>query len=670
MLLPEKRKVPEEGREMARQFQTLRNWNLGIPDDEEEEEEGLGVPGWLEREQEAEDDWYRNYGGLQKTRKIGLGPNDLSYRISGFGKEKEEIPLDRPLRQDGTKSSKDDDNFFGPDWREDYIAAVKRRDKDPFYIFLQKLAGATNTTVINLLSPPDVETRALRAGAIVEARKRDEKLRFEAINKARGDLDKAVDQLAKLETEMGKAEAGQRIADNATEYMRRLKSAKDVFDESTEDFQRFRDYTTINSVFKKWITSTPTDFTNAELVNALNARLKSFQVVEEKKQIYMPPGLRTLSAGSDEKKELAAEIRAQAQALYDNRISATSRENDLVFLGLWILYETKADILVKLTTDDPDKFGERVQNLFYILSGVKATPVERGGVYYFDDVSLGTPDVPRLNFYNESTDDIGRIKEFLEAKLKSFYVGDSNVQTILETSKGEAERDLERNEKRMIDRGVEALQFNQNPLIEESVKNLPEIARFRQQTGSPLLLSVDKILVALESILNKQIGDKKTIIDRLSEKRVEVEQLQAKIELLLEPKKVEEPDIPYRPEGTWVMDSMFTGWIPLAPIVVYGIEQAYQLVADHVPRLAASSPSDEEQIKKAIEVLETDPRYRAYFVQIVARQMGLSRQAFNVRWMPDLTGDHMRVIMYNIRKLRNADGRNVDAHFQSALRSL
>jgi hypothetical protein len=113
---------------------------------------------------------------------------------------------------------------------------------------------------------------------------------------------------------------------------------------------------------------------------------------------------------------------------------------------------------------------------------------------------------------------------------------------------------------------------------------------------------------------------------------------------------------------------MFTGWVPLAPIVVYGIEQAYQLVADHVPRLAATDPSNENQIKKAVEVLQTNPRYRAYFVQIVARQMGLSRQAFNVRWMPDLTGDHMRVIMYNMRKLRENAGRNVDVHFRRALR--
>jgi hypothetical protein len=357
--------------------------------------------------------------------------------------------------------------------------------------------------------------------------------------------------------------------------------------------------------------------------------------------------------------------------LYDTR-DRRPRENDVVFLGLWILYETKSQIVATLKTDDSDKFDERVQNLFQILSGNKDAPIKKEGVYNFDDVGSG---VPRLEFdkVSASADQIGRIKIFLTEILNTFYNRGPNVQTILETSKGNAERDIESNKNRMIDRGVDALRFNQNPLIEESVKNLPEIARFRQQTGDALLLSVNQILVALERILNKQIMDKKTIVDRLSKKRNTVELLQARLEQLLKPRDKDEdlePEIPYRPEGTWVMDSMFTGWIPLAPIVVYGIEQAYQLVADHVPRLAASNPSDDKQIKKAIEVLETDPRYRAYFVQIVARQMGLSRQAFNVRWMPDLTGDHMRVIMYNIRKLRNTNGRNVDAHFQSALRSL
>jgi hypothetical protein len=663
MLLPEKRKVPEEGREMARQFQTLRNWNLGIPDDEgEDEEEGLGVPGWLEREQEAEDDWYRNYGGLQKTRKIGLGPNDLSYRISGFEKEGEERPLDRPLRQDGTESSKDDDKFFGPDWREDYIAAVKRRDKDPFYIFLQKLAGATNTTVINLLSPPDVETRALRAGAIVEARKKDEKLRFEAINTTRGLLETAITRLAEQETEMGKAEAGQRIADNATEYYRRLNTQKELVEESTEDLKRLRDYTIINEAFTKLINAETPEY-NEDLVTALDNRLKSFKPDESDKSAKFmgPPGLR----GVDEK--TVAEIQTQAARLFNSRTTRrTDRKNDVVFLGLWILYETRAEIS-EIVDSDPELFKTRVENLLGILSGTKKyitsdNRFEDAGERYLDfSITVEGADLKR-----------SAITGFIRDNLGLLYTGSpDNVQTILEKSKTDAERELERNEKRMIDRGVEALRFNQNPLIEESVKNLPEIARFRQQTGAPLLLSVDKILVALEKIRTEQIKDKKTIMESLSKERNTVERLQAKIDRLLEPRDEDlEPKIPYRPEGTWVMDSMFTGWIPLAPIVVYGIEQAYQLVADHVPRLAASSPSDEEQIKKAIEVLETDPRYRAYFVQIVARQMGLSRQAFNVRWMPDLTGDHMRVIMYNIRKLRDTNGRNVDAHFQSALRSL
>jgi hypothetical protein len=661
MLLPEKRKVPEEGHEMARQFQTLRNWNLGIPDDEEEEEEeGLGVPGWLEREQEAEDDWYRNYGGLQKTRKIGLGPNDLSYRISGFEKEREEIPLDRPLRQDGTESSTDDDKFFGPNWRETYIAAVKRRDKDPFYIFLQKLAGATNTTVINLLSPPDVETRALRAGAIVEARKKDEKLRFEAINTTRGLLETAITRLAEQETEMGKAEAGQRIADNAKEYYRRLNAQKELVEEWTEDLQRLRDYSIINETFTQLIKKETPDY-NEGLLTALDNRLQSFGPDKPYKsdKFMGPPGLR----GADEK--TVVEIQNQAGSLFNSRKTRPDRQNDVVFLGLWILYETREEI--SKMDSNSESVKTRVENLLGILSGTKK--------YLRETAAFEDADKRYLEF--SETDELTNLKRdtimgVIRDTSKSLYTDPSkNVQTILEKSITDAERELEGNEKRMIDRGVEALRFNQNPLIEESVKNLPEIARVQAQKGEELLISVTRILVALEKIRSEQIKDKKTIMKHLSEKRDTVEQLQAKIERLLKPRDEDlEPKIPYRPEGTWAMDSMFTGWIPLAPIVVYGIEQAYQLVADHVPRLAASNPSDDEQIKKAIDVLETDPRYRAYFVQIVARQMGLSRQAFNVRWMPDLTGDHMRVIMYNIRKLRNTNGRNVDAHFQSALRSL
>jgi hypothetical protein len=180
---------------------------------------------------------------------------------------------------------------------------------------------------------------------------------------------------------------------------------------------------------------------------------------------------------------------------------------------------------------------------------------------------------------------------------------------------------------------------------------------------------VARIEAALEQLVNTRNVSRRDIETRVAEKKRDVMNKRDEIERLLEPRPEGlEPVIPYRPEGTWAMDSMFTGWVPLAPIVVYGIEQAYQLVADHVPRLAATDPSNENQIKKAVEVLQTNPRYRAYFVQIVARQMGLSRQAFNVRWMPDLTGDHMRVIMYNMRKLRENAGRNVDVHFRRALR--
>jgi hypothetical protein len=261
------------------------------------------------------------------------------------------------------------------------------------------------------------------------------------------------------------------------------------------------------------------------------------------------------------------------------------------------------------------------------------------------------------------------MRDYLATNLQAGAYPDTGagVQTVLQQERDLHERERARNAELMVEFGVEALIFNRNLL--KPIPRLPDVVPFREQSMEDARRTVDRIDEALDQIIISGSKDIRTIKEAVDKTRRNVGNLQDEIERLIQlrPEGLE-PVIPYRPEGTWAMDSMFTGWVPLAPIVVYGIEQAYQLVADHVPRLAATDPSNENQIKKAVEVLQTNPRYRAYFVQIVARQMGLSRQAFNVRWMPDLTGDHMRVIMYNMRKLRENAGRNVDVHFRRALR--
>jgi len=657
MMLPEKRKNPGEGMDLRRQVRTLRNWNLGIPDSEEEDA-GLSTPEWLEEEQETEDDWYRNYG-LGKTRKIGLGPNDLSYRIPGFEEEGAgRPPLVRPLRQDGTASKDKDDEFFGKDWREDYITAVKRRDKDPFYIFLQKLAGATNTTVINLLSPPDVETRALRAGAIVESRREAMKLRLGGIDKARKALEAESHLLVERERELEESKVEERDVKNAKAYKEGLKARTTMFDASTEAVRRFQDYIVINNAFARWVRSEEIEFDGEDLVNALDNRLESFgSDIAPITPIKKSPGLRRLES---EDRESARRIREEASRLAS--IRERDRTNDTIFLGLWILYENRD----KISKDQTEEFSGYVDAIFDVLRGVKnfpqKTPRGRGFQFPGDDGR-------EVLFIKMDGTIHRRMREYLSENLQLGAYPDrgASVQTVLQQEKDMHERERARNAELMVEFGVEALIFNRNLL--KPIPRLPDVVPFREQSMEDARRTVDRIDEALDQIIISGSKDIRTIKEAVDKTRRNVGNLQDEIERLIQPRPEGlEPVIPYRPEGTWAMDSMFTGWVPLAPIVVYGIEQAYQLVADHVPRLAATDSSSETQIKKAVDVLQTDPRYRVYFVQITARQMGLSRQAFNVRWMPDLTGDHMRVIMYNMRKLRETAGRNVDAHFRRALR--
>jgi hypothetical protein len=540
------------------------------------------------------------------------------------------------------------------------ISPIGYRDKDPFYIFLQKLAGATNTTVINLLSPPDVETRALRAGAIVEARKQDTKDRLDRIREARQDLRDAVDELTREESKLGESLGGEEVVKTAKHYQADLKEKKNAFVEWTENVQRIRDYVVINRAFTIWVRAGDDvpDYNERELVEALDNRLKSFP--KNLLSIEKSPGLRMLDIGSVENGESATGIREQAKKLFDSRESRRDRKNDVVFLGLWILYETRSQISESLAPSNLEAFGNDVNALFDVLSGAKSAPARPSREFVF---AAGPP----VNF-STATTDLGQIRLYAEEKLLSYYPKSGpGVQTVLETLRGTAEQGLVRAEGRMIEVGVEALIFNRN--LPKPIGGLPGVATLREQSGDAARRMVARIEAALEQLVNTRNVSRRDIETRVAEKKRDVMNKRDEIERLLEPRPEGlEPVIPYRPEGTWAMDSMFTGWVPLAPIVVYGIEQAYQLVADHVPRLAATDPSNENQIKKAVEVLQTNPRYRAYFVQIVARQMGLSRQAFNVRWMPDLTGDHMRVIMYNMRKLRENAGRNVDVHFRRALR--
>lgn len=733
------RKECEKQTNISKKLKTLRNWNLGFgspPSDtdtdaddychasaeEEEEEEyyarsgyesssgsSISVPVWLDRitidennknnnmsaqsfpseiyidrakgsdddsmeEIEGEMFSYGDSHSLQSPlgsfKEIGVGPNDLSYTVPSFkGKQ--------PLRKDGTEVVPEKDNkFYGPKYRKEFYTRKDKIENDKFVVFLRKLAGATNTQIENLYSLPDLETRSLRMSALLDAQKADTRARFERIRTVQKTLERLLREIDTEEEKLDRTTVGKAEAETATFLRRQLLIQKETYNTVKVNVERLKDYDTINNEFSKLIGKGDVpDLTGEKIRNAMNRRLKSM-IDFKPTSIKISPALRKLLNGNENEKEMGKNIREQANQLDLRKdIEDRNRMPDLLFLGIWILYEIRDEISRQIEFSDDATFKETVENLLQILAKQKGKPFQTDG-------SFGFTKSP-VNFESIDEPDRNSIIQYIETEIKTVYptetgrIGATNINTVLTELIRSEETALERQLSLLVGNGVEAIRFlSAVPNIPgagfgESIrKRLLDAEAFQtEESPDTVQKNVDEILDILRRLIQSRKEDVEDIVKNIQDKRDRATRLRREIDVLLtQPLATEEPEIPYRPEGSWVFNPINSGRFRLAEIVVYAIEQAYKKVEKYVPELGASDPTNDESISKAISTLQTNPLYRTHFVNIVAREMGMARQSFNVRWMPDLTGDHKRVIRNSIFNLREISGKNVGAHFERVLR--
>ena len=673
----------ERDPKVSRGITQLRNWHLGITEEDEYEEvderEHLDSPHWASR---SSSDFYsdeeEDYPGMSKqdpysVEPIGLGGNELYFDVKKFPEKP------RHLRQDGKVREKDDnvDEFYGPRWRKTYLERVDAIQKDPDYIWLKKLAGATNTTVDNLYTVKDLETRAIRSRAIAERQSADIRARFERIIAIRSDVQ---EQVSKLEDERAKLETtsvGRDVANQASWSKKGLRAALNTYEKASFDGKRLEDYEMINRVFTKWVINDTTDPWTPEMLksegfgDAMDRRLKSIQIVND---LNSSPGTASVMSIRDTGADLVKVVREQATLLSNKRnVLGRDRTGDFVFLGMWILYELRNAVATDLDLgEEPRVFKEIEENVLGLLTRQKSVPTEKSGVFTVDTVS---GDSKGIDFSADVIDmEIALLQRYMAAKFnkdvyQSIMESVLNLDGIITSKRDVVSDKIAAAVIQLSGETIEPMRFMNNL---SSGRGSFDIVDFQEEIDMDKKVeTVKRVIESLRGIVLDRRDDITVIQRRIAAQQRVVTEMRNELDVLLTTDiGGDEPDIPYRAEGSWALDPINTGRIQPAPIVLHGIDEAYQKIVDYAPRYAPGNPEDEDQIEKNINKLQRTPSTRTYFTAIVAREMGLARQAFNVRWLPDLKGDHMTVILYNLRMLRSKGARNIDASFRTTLATM
>jgi len=658
----------------ARGIRHLRNWHLGIPNNVSEGEEDTedddpygddpsGIPPWASTSASCAAAFAED--GESEFARIGLAPEQLHFQVDDFSGKV-------PLRQDGSNRKEKDDLFYGEQWKKEYLSRLDALHENKDYIWLQLLAGATNTTTDNLLSIKDLETRALRSRVVLEKQSADIRARFSRINTIRAEVTDAREDLNREKEKLEKTSLARAEADRAAFNLKLLKQAQDGFERAEFTEERLQDYVFVNEEFANWIiASKKQDLTRPEVEQAISRRLSSIG----RKPINSSastPGLRGLS------EEELDTVRQQAIDLLRLNETGGDKINSLIFLGMWILYETRTLIVENLTLpkDTRDELLTTIEtNIKGILTKTKAAPVKLPDDIWEFKASDAVSFASLQNFAKAN------IKRFFTEKLSRLLyetpTAPSNkiMSTILSAQLADTRVVTNSLFVTMVDDAVEAMRF---------VNGLPPSARFgtvgrkrydvfefQNASVDNVKRRISRIVNDLQDIVSATSEDTESIRRAIRSKEEALTKARLELDTLLTtPLGPTEPDLPYRPEGEWVLDPINTGRIQPVPIVLKGISEAYQKVAKFVPHLAPGNPRDPQQRKANIEVLQHDLRYQDDFINLVARFMGISRQAFNVRWMPDLLGNHKQVIAQSIKNLRMAGDNGIDAAFSQTLREL